>query len=31
MCTHAKLKLFEIELIICIGMDFVLNNQQRLI
>ena len=29
LCTHAKTDLFEIELIICTKMDFVLNNLQR--
>ena len=31
LCTHAKLNLFEIELIIYIKMDLALNNLQRLI
>ena len=31
LCTHAKLELFEMELIICIKMDLALNNLQRLI
>ena len=31
LCTHAKLNLFEIELTICIKMDLLLNNLQRLI
>ena len=30
-CTHAKLNLFEIEVIICIKMDLALNNLRRLI
>ena len=31
LCTHAKLNLFEIELIIYLKVDLALNNQQRLI